>query len=71
MAYLPEGKNVYGETCHGRSGSLCSSVRVEKQELLYEIKEQEKQVEDTVFDRDEYNDLMKILKAREQQVAKL
>ena len=42
-----------------------------KQELLYEIKEKEKQVEDTVFDRDEYNDLMKILKAREQQVAKL
>lgn len=46
-------------------------MRVEKQELLYEIKEKEKQVEDTVFDRDEYNDLMKILKAREQQVAKL
>ena len=42
-----------------------------KQELLYEIKEQEKQVENTVFDRGEYNDLMKILKAREQQVAKL
>ena len=42
-----------------------------KQELLYEIKEQEKQVEDTVFDRDEYNDLMKILKTREQQIAKL
>jgi len=39
--------------------------------LLYEIKEQEKQVEDTVFDRDEYNDLMKILKTREQQIAKL
>ena len=42
-----------------------------KQESLQEIKAQEKQVEDTVFDRDEYNDLMKILKAREQQVAKL
>lgn len=42
-----------------------------KQELLQEIKEQEKQVEDTVFDRDEYNDLMKILKAREQEIAKL